>query len=162
MKSWLIRKDRDAGKDWGQEEKRVIEDELARQHHWLNGCEVLHTPGDSERLGSLACCSQWGHKESERTERLNNSNYYSFLSPQAALHYTLCLQQGQIHLPFLFLCGPWASCDAADHSSSPILLSWLQKYIFFWFSFCTSGQSLISLVREEGLFFWLFTCWHCS
>ena len=83
----------------------MIEDELVRKHHRLNGCEVLQTPGDSEGLGSLTCCSQWGHKESERTERLNNSNYYSFLSPQTGLHYTLCLQQGQIHLSFLFLCG---------------------------------------------------------
>ena len=46
----------------------MIEDELVRKHHRLNGCEVLQTPGDSERLGSLTCCSQWGHKESERTE----------------------------------------------------------------------------------------------
>ena len=38
-KSWLIRKDPDAGKDWGQEEKRVTEDEMVGWHHWLNGHE---------------------------------------------------------------------------------------------------------------------------
>ena len=38
-KSWLIGKDPDAGKDWGQEEKGTIEDEMARWHHWLDGHE---------------------------------------------------------------------------------------------------------------------------
>ena len=39
VKSWLIGKDPDAGKDWGQEEKGTTEDEMARWHHWLNGHE---------------------------------------------------------------------------------------------------------------------------
>ena len=38
-KSWLIRKDSDAGRDWGQEEKRTTEDEMAGWHHRLNGHE---------------------------------------------------------------------------------------------------------------------------
>ena len=47
-KSWLIRKDPDAGKDWGQEEKRVTEDEMVGWHHQLNGQEFGQTLGDSE------------------------------------------------------------------------------------------------------------------
>ena len=73
MKSWLIGKDPDAGKDWGQEEKRVTEGEMVGWHHWLNGHEFEQTPGDSEGQGSLACCSPWGHKESDSPERLNNN-----------------------------------------------------------------------------------------
>ena len=47
---------------WGHEEK-VVTDEMVRQHHWLNGHEFESTPGGSEGLGSLACCSSWGCKE---------------------------------------------------------------------------------------------------
>ena len=57
----------DAGKDWGQEEKRATEDEMAVWHHCLNVHEFEQTLGDSEGQGSLACCSPWGHKESETT-----------------------------------------------------------------------------------------------
>ena len=62
VKNQLIGKDRDARKDWGQEEKRVAEDEMVGWHYWLNGHEFEQTPGDSEVQGSLACCSLWGHK----------------------------------------------------------------------------------------------------
>ena len=71
MKSQLIEKDPDAGKDWGREEKGATEDEIAGWHHWLNGYESEQTQGDSERQGSLECCSPWGHKESVTAERLN-------------------------------------------------------------------------------------------
>ena len=57
VKSRLIGKDPDAGKDWGQE-KGVTEDEIIGWHHWLNGHEFEQTPGDIEGQGSLACCSQ--------------------------------------------------------------------------------------------------------
>ena len=69
-KSQVTGKDPDAGKDWGQEEKATTEDEMAS---WLNGHEFAQTPGDSEGQGSLVCCSPWGHKESDTTERLNNN-----------------------------------------------------------------------------------------
>ena len=58
-KSWLIRKDTDAGKDWGQEEKWVIEDEMDGWYHWFNGHEFEQILGDSEGQGSLVCCSPW-------------------------------------------------------------------------------------------------------
>ena len=74
-KIWLIEKDPDAGKDWGQEENGVTEDEIVRWHHSLSGHEFEQTPGDCEGQGSLACCSPWGLKESDMTERLNNHFY---------------------------------------------------------------------------------------
>jgi len=46
--SWLIGKDLDAGKHWGQEEKGVTEDEMVGWHHWLNGHELEETQGDCE------------------------------------------------------------------------------------------------------------------
>ena len=70
-KSWLIGKDSDAGRDWGQEEKVMTEDEMAGWHHWLDGCEFEWTPGDGDGQGGLACCNSWGRKESDTTERLN-------------------------------------------------------------------------------------------
>ena len=65
-------KDPDAGKDLGQVEKWVIEDEMVGWHHRLNGHEFEQTPGDSEGQGSLLCCSPWDCKESDMTEQLNN------------------------------------------------------------------------------------------
>ena len=61
-KSQLIGKDSDAGKDWGQEEKGMTENEMVGWYHQLNGHESEQTPGDSERRGSPACCSPWGHR----------------------------------------------------------------------------------------------------
>ena len=49
----------------------MTEDEMVAWHHQLNGHEFEQTPGDGEGQGSLACCSPWGHKESDMTERLN-------------------------------------------------------------------------------------------
>ena len=78
-KSRLIGKDPDAGKDWGQEEKWVTEDEMVGWHHRLNGHEFEQTAGDSEGQGSLACCSPWGHKELDTTENwiISNNNSYT-------------------------------------------------------------------------------------
>ena len=69
-KSWLIGKDPDAGRDWGQKEKGTTEDEMAGWHHWLYGHEFEWTLGDGDGQGGLACCNSWGHKESDRTEWL--------------------------------------------------------------------------------------------
>ena len=69
--NWLIWKDSDAGKDWRWEEKGTTEDELVGWHHQYDGHVFGHTPGVGDRQGSLACCSPWGHEESETTDRLN-------------------------------------------------------------------------------------------
>ena len=80
-KNWLIWKDPDTGKGWGQEEKGMTEEEMVGWHHWLNGYGFGWTPGVGDGQGSLACCGDgqeglaccgsWGHKESDMTERLN-------------------------------------------------------------------------------------------
>ena len=88
-KSWLIGKDPDAGRDWGQEEKVMTEDEMAGWHHWLEWRESEWTPGVGDGQGGLACCDSWGRKESDTTERLNwltgFSNY--LLKRECALPY---------------------------------------------------------------------------
>ena len=61
-KSWLIGKDLDAGKDWGQEEKGTTENEMVGWHHWLNGLEFGWTLGVGNGQGGLGCCSSWGAK----------------------------------------------------------------------------------------------------
>ena len=52
----------------------MTKDEMVGWHHCFSGYEFEQTPGDSEGQASLACCSPWGHKDSDTTERLNNSN----------------------------------------------------------------------------------------
>ena len=49
---------------------------MAAWHHRLNGHEFEQALGDGEGQGSLACCSPWGHKESDVNEQLNNHNKY--------------------------------------------------------------------------------------
>ena len=74
VKSWLIGKDPDAGKDWGKEEKGMTEDEMVGWYHWLNRHGFGWTPGVGDGQGGLACCSSWGRKESDTTEQLNWTN----------------------------------------------------------------------------------------
>ena len=71
MKSRLIGKDPDAGKDRGQEEKGATEDETVGWHHRLSAHEFEQTPGDSEGQGSLTCCSPCDRRS--RTELSNNN-----------------------------------------------------------------------------------------
>ena len=59
-KSWLIGKDPDAGKDWGQEEEGMTEDEMVGWHYWLDGVGFGWTLGAGVGQGGLACCGSWG------------------------------------------------------------------------------------------------------
>ena len=74
VNNWLTRKDLDDGKDWRQEEKGTTEDKIVGWHHWLNGHESEYAPGVGDGQGSLGCCSPWGLKESDMTERLNSKS----------------------------------------------------------------------------------------
>ena len=74
-KSWLVGTDPDAGRNWGQEEKGMTEDEMAGWHHRLDGHEFEWTPWVDDGQGGLACCDSWGCKESDTTELLNWTEY---------------------------------------------------------------------------------------
>ena len=78
-KSCLIGKDSDAGRDWGQEEKWMTEDEMVGWHHRLNGHEFEWTSGVGDGQGGLACWDSRGHKESDTTEQLNWTDAYLFI-----------------------------------------------------------------------------------
>ena len=73
MKSWLIGKDPDAGKELMQKKKGTTEDEMVGWHHQLDGHGFGWTPGDGDGQGVLACCCSWGRRESDTTEQLNNN-----------------------------------------------------------------------------------------
>ena len=91
VKSWLIGKDSDAGRDWGQEEKGTTEDEMAGWHHWLDGCKSQWTPGVGDGQGGLACCDSWGRKESDTAEQLNWTENNTHLTKLLLeLKYWLC------------------------------------------------------------------------
>ena len=89
-KSWLIGKDPDAGRDWGQEEKGMIEDEMAGWHHWLDGCESEWNLVVSDGQGGLVCCDSWGHKESDTTEWLNWTELYWIILLHIYYYYCIC------------------------------------------------------------------------
>ena len=108
-KSWLIEKDSDARRDWGQEEKETTEDETAGWHHWLNGREFEWTPGVGDGQGGLACCNSWGCKESETTEQLIWSET-SLLNPSLHLTGLKCLRSAHL----------WT-----NHRGKGMRLSWL-------------------------------------
>ena len=92
VKSWLIGKDSDAGRDWMQEEKGTTEDEMAGWHHWLDGHEFEWSPGVCDGQGGLACCDSWGCKESDTTERLNWTELKRFM-------FYIYIQEYLGHLP---------------------------------------------------------------
>ena len=86
VKSWLIWKEPDAGKDWGQEEKWTTEDEMVGWHHWLNGHGFWWTLGVGDGQGGLVCWGTWGCKESDTTEWLNDSSVQWCLKQQVCAH----------------------------------------------------------------------------
>ena len=83
VKSWLIWKDPDAGKDWRQEEKGMTEDEMVGWHHWLSVHEFEQTLGVRDGQGGLASWSPRGRKESDMTEWLNWTGTPNSLLPGA-------------------------------------------------------------------------------
>ena len=98
-KSWLIGKDSDAGRDWGQEEKGMTEDEMAGWHHRLDGHEFEWTPGVGDGQGGLACCNSCGCKESDTTEWLNWTElifffiFFSIMADHKMLNIVSCAIQ---------------------------------------------------------------------
>ena len=107
-KSWLIGKDSDAGRDWGQEDKGTTEDEMAGWHHQLDGRESDWTPGVGDGCGGLACCNSWGRKESDTTEQLNWTEL-NWLGIQRSTECTLFLEEN----PASCTLSPWEPPMAA-------------------------------------------------
>ena len=126
-KSWLIGKDTDAGRDWGQEEKGTTEDEMTGWHHRLDGLEFEWTPGDGNGQGGLACCDSWGRKESDTAEWLDwtelNWDKYQYI------------------------------CLGITWPQSPLVLKWL----YFSFSMCAAIVYIIVHISKLKTIFWKMT-----
>jgi len=106
-KSWLIGKNPDAGEDWRQKEKETPEDAMVEWHHQLNRHEFEQAPGVGNGLGGLACCSPWGCKESDKTEKLNWNEEYILEKFKKIFHVKLNLEfQKQSARPWHFLSIP--------------------------------------------------------
>ena len=121
-KSWLIGKDPDAGKDWGQEEKGTTEDEMVGWLHRLNGHGFRWTPGVGDGQGGLACCSLWCRKESDMTEWLNWTDWApllrtsQFSSSQTVKHKIFILTQDvQDDMSHIFCLPDLISCLSSLH-----------------------------------------------
>ena len=78
VKSKLIGKDPDAGKDWGHKDKGATEDEMVGWHHWVNVHEFEHTPEENEGQVKLVCRSPWSCK-GLNTEWLNSNHHNPFI-----------------------------------------------------------------------------------
>ena len=76
--SWLIGKDSDVGRDWGQEEKGTTEDDMAGWHHRLDGHEFQWTLGVGDGQGGLVYWDSWDLKDSDTTKWLNWTDTFWF------------------------------------------------------------------------------------
>ena len=103
LKNWLIRKDPDAGKDWGQE-KGKTEGETVGWSHWLSGHEFELPSGDGEGQVSLVCCSPWGHKELDTTEQLDWGGLNEMMSSE------YLADSGLTKWQFLWETGEYSVC----------------------------------------------------
>ena len=109
-----IGKDPDAGKDWGQMEKGVAENEKVGSHHWLSGHKFVQSLGESEGQGRLPLCIPWGRKE---LDRLNDRKTTMVLAREMLSNLALILGNGSRSLK---------DPNASISTSSPHL-EWLQN-----------------------------------
>ena len=110
----------DAGRDWGQEEKGMTEDEMAGWHHWLDGRESEWTPGVDDGQGGLACCDSWGHRELDTTERLNWTELMKVNVKVVHSYLTLCdLMDSTVHGILQARIWEWVAFPFSRGSSQP-------------------------------------------
>ena len=128
VKSWLIGKDPDAGKDWGQEEKGMTEDKMIGWHHRLNGHEFGWTPGVGDGQGGLVCCGSWGHKESNTTERLNWTELYEYESCTVKKADNWRIDASELSCWRILLRVPWT----ARRSNQSVLKEISPEYSLEW------------------------------
>ena len=137
MKTWLIGKYADAGKDRRWEKKGSVENEIVGWHQWLNGHESVQALGAGDGQGSLVCCSSWSCKELDMTEQLNWTE--------------LNWKKG---LKFLLLMKDEAFINSANWGMY-IFLFWLQflqvlvEHVFIGRIFLLSFQHLLKSLQED-------------
>ena len=141
VKNWLIGKDTNAGKDWRQEEKGTAEDEMVGWHHLLNGPEFEQALGIGDGHGSLACCSPWGCKESDTTERLNRtdeSSKYSCHSYIFWMSWSLPLLQGWF---------PYGGKESVRKCVLCLVYQMWSRHRFPWENYMSFNQNLAGFLK---------------
>ena len=144
-KSWLIRKDPDAGRDWGQEEKGTTEDEMDGWHHWLNGHGFGWTPGVGNGQGGLACCGSWGHRVGHNwATELNwnelNCSYSYFYSHEFILYKWLEITLVLLPKPNTHAFSLGGGRDTLKYLTLNSCFFYIQPFGNFWYprNFCRS------------------------
>ena len=147
-KSWLIGKDSDAGRDWGQEKKGTTEDEMAGWHHWLDGHEFEWTLGVGDGQGGLVCCNSWGRIESDMTEQLNWTVLILYLSI-IKLTWIENIHEYKLTIIYSIFCATLGqnlcySVQAVRYTLSAISPALQDEYYYYYFS-----ERLVYLPIEE-------------
>ena len=121
VKSRLIGKDPDGGKDGRQKEKRVTEDEMVGWHHRLSGREFEHTPGDGEGQGSLVSCSSWGGKEPDTTQWLNNEQQQFKEIHAISVHFSILHSSQDMERSYVSIENEWIrTCDIDRQTAAAV------------------------------------------
>ena len=125
-KSWLIGKDSDAGRDWGQEEKGMTEDEMAEWHHWLDGREFEWTLGGGDGQGVLACCNLWGRRVGHDwvTELKLKLSFKESVAK--------CLKQNKLYKPNCVLLGSITKKRGKFQVNMKQYFNWITLLWNFW------------------------------
>ena len=149
-KIWLIRKDRDAGKDWRQEVKGMTEDEVTGWHHWHHGHEFEQTPGDTEGQGSLwLCCRPWGHKELDTTEWLNWTGDTILKSRDITLPTKVHLVKAMVFPLVMYGCKSWTIQKAEHWRFDAFKLWWGRRLLRVPWTAKRSNQSILKEISPE-------------
>ena len=170
LKSWLTKKDPDAAKDWGQEEKGGTESEMVRWHPWLNGHEFEQTLGDSKRQGILVCCNSWvtkrvGHSlETEQQQHLHTAFSFCLLPPSLPCFYRLKERPSMRAVSYVLLGQneDYSLGDRISDRSEKLLQrgtsAWLTVlFSYLWKKFSVLLRDKVSVIHDfsEGV-----TCSH--
>ena len=145
-KNWLIGKDSDAGRDWGQE-KGTTEDEMAGWHHWLDEHESEWTPGVGDGQGGLACYDSWGCKELDTT----GLNLLSWSTYQWQVLWVLFFNRCNSKMTYkpkqlekTFLCSDWGS----SVYRTPLKYLQLCEFPFLRISVCSFSNCTVALLMH--------------
>ena len=156
VKNWLTGKDPDAGKDWRQEEKGMTEDEMVGWHQWLHGYEFKQSLGVGDGQGSLACCSPWGHQESDTTEWLNWTESQNLVTDWLCqirwwIVKGLLLNCEQLGIPFSEIGRKWKNWGGGKYLDFHFVVFFFSYYFYsFFFSFIFISWRLITSQHFSG------------